>query len=343
MTESLINFDQIRLKISLRDENLSNNDIEKQPKKIAALINPFILNFANSKDKENYITVFKHLFETLEFFYKVKIITPEKFLTSTLKEIYPEEDKIIKVPDAYEINSLNFNPRQYLHYTQDGLHQYISCPSANKFINPDYLTDFRQLFTFLDGNSNFRNLPHDVSLEDICITKNYAIISTALEKKSRTILNDLEKFLRIKVLSFRSPDNSTNISRYFRSIDSAPSLNTLSEFSVTDDTKLIYAETGISSVDEKIKIITDEIKEMENTQLIKFKNYENKEKINYLDFAMLDGVFFSPIYDEDSEYNISSVAEYFPSNYFLSTVHPHLKLINKYNTFFANSIMISSL
>lgn len=341
MEQPLIDFDLIRSKISIRDENLSNNDQTKQYKKIASLITPYCLSFKDDETRRKYIELFNHLCGTLQYFYQVKIITPRKYLDITSKYITKNHELLISVPDSYEIKHVNLAPRNYLFYQISSRREGIDCSFAQSFMSSDYRLDFRQLFKHLDGVYTFVNLPDNVSLNEICITKHYAIISTALEKQYPNIKEKLSKFLRLKIITFRSPENLTDITKYFRSIDSAPSLNISDSFVSSNNSRLIYAETGVKDIDSKIKLVLDEISKIENTTMIKFLNPQNNRLINYLDFAMLDGTFLFPLYDETAEENQYALSEHFPNNYFLTMMHPDLDLFNKNKVNFANSILLS--
>lgn len=341
MAKPLIDFDLIRSKISLRDENLSHDFEKLDHQKIASLITPYCIQFKNDDIKRRYIELFNHLCGTLEYLFKVKVITPHKFLKITEKYVVEDYRLIINTPDHYEIRHLNLNPRNYLFYQIGNRKELISCPQSDSFMHEEYLTDFRQLFNQPDQITYFTYLPQKISLNEICITKNYAIISTALEKQYKNIKKELSDFLRLKIITFRSPDNSTDITKYFRSIDSAPSLNISESFSVNNNSKLIYAETGIQTTDSKIKLVIDEVNKIDNTTTIKFKNPPNNKLINYLDFSMLDGSFLFPLHDEIAYENKYYLAEHFPQNFFLSTMHPDLDLVNKNGVNFANMISVS--
>lgn len=342
MTKPLIDFDLIRSKISIRDENLFDNQ-GKDYKKIATLISPYCIPFQNDAIKRNYIELFNHICGTLQYFFLVKVITPRKFFNVTSKYITSNPNLLIQIPDEYKISHLNFSPRNYLFYEKDGLRKGISCSYAQTFIAEEYTFVFRQLFTNLDSITYFDKLPHDVSLNEICITKHYAVISSTLEKNYPNIKKNLSDFLNLKIITFPSPDDSTDITRYFRSIDSAPSLNISENFKSSNNSRMIYAETQISDIDKKINSVVKEVEKIENTTLIKFSNPINDKKINYLDFAMLDGTFLFPMHDEISENNRYDLSNHFPQNYFLSAAHHYLDLINKHGVNFANMIMISSI
>ena len=86
-----------------------------------------------------------------------------------------------------------------------------------------------------------------------------------------------------------------------------------------------------------------EIDNIKDTTTIKFQNPINNHKTNYLDFAMLDGTFLFPLYDDISDSNRYELSEHFPRNYFLTIMHKDLRLVNKFGINFANSIMISSI
>jgi hypothetical protein len=68
MAETLIDFDLIRLKISLRDENLSHDYEKLEHTKLSSLITPYCIEFKNDDIKRRYVELFNHICGTFAVF-----------------------------------------------------------------------------------------------------------------------------------------------------------------------------------------------------------------------------------------------------------------------------------
>lgn len=343
-----INFTKIRSNIFARDENAHNHSGWENSGKAICMVSPHSLRIEDENKLNNYISLFNHLVKTFRIFYKIKVITEAKYLDLTLKSIEVEQDEVFILDSSIRINHGNPSPRQFL-FTVEGIQlTKFECKDASSFINKD-LDQLRKQLPDLDNATRYVSIPHNLSFNEFCVCDNFILISKALEDKNPSIIEDLKEFFDFEnVVTFSAPDNQTNISRYFRSLDSVAPINYGEEkYVVTDNPQLIYSFFDNKDLDGRIEDCLSEIEKVTShcelsLDKIKFNNYADESAPNALDFSILDSVFLLPLYNADYHKNYDDLAAMYPNNYFLSVTHPNLNVAHDVGVEFSNIAFLSN-
>ncbi len=336
-----IDFTKIRSNIFARDENVHNHTGWDKSGKAICIVSPYSLGIEDENKLNNYISLFNHLINSFRIFYKIRIITEAKHKEITLKELEIEPNEIFILDNSIKVIHWNPSPRQFLFSLQGITLTKFECYSASNFISKK--EQLRKQLPDLDGATTYKKLPHDISFDEFCICDNFILISSALESKYPSIRDDLKQFFNYEnVVAFSAPNNETNLSRYFRSLDSVAPISHGDEgYIVTDNPQLIYSHFGISDIDKRIDDCLSEIEDLISINdltldKIKFNNFIDIEKPNALDFSILDAVFVLPLYNADYHSNYDDLALMYPKNYFLSITHPTLSAAHEVGVNFSN-------
>lgn len=336
-----IDFAKIRSNIFVRDENVYINEDWENQNKAVCMVSPHSLNFKTEVAKENYIKLLKHLINTFRIFYKIRIITNKNHVELTAKDLELEKEEVYSLNSGRVLHG-NLNKRQLL-YSQSGNRRTIfNCSKATNFID-DGKKQLNSDLPELDTGNDFVDLPRGISFDEFCICDGFILISKWLEQKHEGIKQELANFFRIyDVIEFSAPDNETDLSRYFRSLDSVPPMNYGREdVIIADNPQLIYSYFNDKEVDDSIQ---ETLLEIENTikehdlalDKMFFNNYLNKKAPNALDFPILDGVFLCPLYSEVYHQNYEYLSNFYPQNFFFSVTDPNLDALHNAGVSFSN-------
>ena len=343
----LIDFTKIRSNIYARDENVYNNVGWDKSGKHICMVSPYSLGLKDENKLNNYISLFNHLVESLRIMYGIKIIVEKKHKEISLKNLKIEKEEVFILDSDTKIIHGNLNPRQLLFSkTGDNVVKF-ECSVANNFINKSQVK-IRKNLPDPDKPSIFYALPRNLSFNEFCICDNFILISKALEDKYPSIKEELSKFFNFEnVVAFSAPNNETDISRYFRSLDSVAPINYgKEEYIVSDNPQLIYSHFNDQNIDTRIEKCLEEIENMTESNglsldKIKFNNFIDTTKPNALDFSIMDSTFVLPLYNAEYHANYNSLADMYPDNIFLSITHPNLGSAHDIGLFFSNLMSIS--
>jgi len=344
-----IDFTKIRSNIFARDENVHNHSGWENSGKAICMVSPYSLRIEDENKLNNYISLFNHLVKTFRIFYKIKIITESKHFDLTLKNIEVEQNEIFILDSSIKVKHGNPSPRQFLFSTEGIQLTKFECKEASSFIDKG-LDQLRSSLPDLDNATMYVQTPHNLSFNEFCVCDNFILISKALEDKNPSVVEDLKKFFNFEnVVTFSAPDNQTNISRYFRSLDSVAPINYGDEkYIVTDNPQLIYSFFDDKELDGRIEECLSKIeKVVADSKLsldkIKFNNFVDESAPNALDFSILDSVFLLPLYNAEYHKNYDDLAAMYPNNYFLSVTHPNLNIAHDVGVEFSNIAFLSNI